>query len=287
MNIFLLPNSGRPASMECVAELAHRFVSKGANVLLEEQYTYLVPESENVISDKLDTLMQMCDIAVAVGGDGTVFHCAKKALAFNKPVLGVNAGRMGFLSQVEASDLSPIDRLLVGDYELQKRMVIACTVYKGDMGEGKVTYHCINDVVISRSLGQIVDIEILRNGYQVGEYRADGIIFATPTGSTAYSLSAGGPILDPKVDAIVMTPICPHSLYGRSIVFSPSDKLVLRSSVVNNDDRMEVAIDGKQVDCIQSGDHLSIEISPIHSTFVSLHDNSLYNSLNLKLGTRR
>ena len=162
--------------------------------------------------------MRACDAVVAIGGDGTIFHAAADAMRFEKPVLGINAGRLGFLAQAEGDDLSPLDRFAAGDYEIERRLVLQAEVARAGKTE---IFYAVNDAVITNpDFGLISEIEVRCGGESVGSYRGDGIIFATPTGSTAYSLSAGGPIADPDVDCMILTPLASHSLVSRSIVFA-------------------------------------------------------------------
>lgn len=285
MKLLIVPNTIRPKALEVAAELSRYIIEKGSVPMMADETANLVEGFGGIIGD-LHALLEECDIVVPVGGDGTIFHCAILALEFDKPILGVNAGRLGFLAQIESNDLTPLEGILSGNYNISHRMVLECEIHDG--GDKIERHYCINDVVFSRSTyGKIVDLEILSGDNKVGEYRADGVIFSTPTGSTAYSLSAGGPIVDPSLDLILITPICPHSLYDRSIVISPKEVLTIRSKMINNSDDVYITIDGEGMGVIDSKGHAIIKRFPLYSKFVSLSSNDFYPILNQKLKQRR
>ncbi|MEG1773363.1 MAG: NAD(+)/NADH kinase, partial [Oscillospiraceae bacterium] len=222
-----MPNLKLATAPECTRQVIGRLRGCGLTPLLEESTAAALDITE-VMTGTADQLLPFCDALIAIGGDGAIFHSAIDALRYSKPILGINSGRLGFLSQLEAGDLSPLERLKSGDYSIMNRMVLRVRTH----GMADEVRYAINDVVMSRShLGRIIDLEVRCGDQLVGIYRADGLIFATPTGSTAYSLSAGGPIVDPSVESILMTPTCPHSLYNRSIVFSSDKRLSVRPTM--------------------------------------------------------
>ncbi len=168
------------------------------------------------------------DFVTVVGGDGTIVHAAKQAAEYNLPVLGINAGRVGFLAGLELEESHYLEKILQGEYQVDERMLLSVTFQKEDRAN---TCYALNEVVIARNgPARMIDIT-LQDGLQGGQmdYRADGLIVATPTGSTAYSLSAGGPVLDPFVEALIVTPLSPFSLQSRSIVFSPAHPLTVKA----------------------------------------------------------
>lgn len=284
MNLLIVPNLGRDTAITATVELSRMIDSLGGTAMLSLDTAPMVKGFVGRVGS-MPELLNDCDIIIPVGGDGTIFHCAIMALELDKPIIGVNAGRLGFLSQIEATNLSPIARLFTGDYDISERMILSCNVYSEESCQ---SFYAVNDVVISRGhLGKIVDLEISSGGNLIGEYRADGIIFATPTGSTAYSLSAGGPIVDPSVDIILMTPICPHSLYDRSVIISPNEVITARSRMINNDDHVYINIDGSNIATIDSGGYVEISKAQKHSKFITFSNNDFYLILNQKLQKRR
>lgn len=182
------------------------------------------------------------DFSIVVGGDGTIIHAAKKAALYSKPVLGINSGRVGFMAGVENGEYGILSRLKTGEYEIEDRMLLSVVCERGDK---VIKTYSLNEAVISRGgLARITDINVQIGGISTIDYAADGLIFATPTGSTAYSLSAGGPVLDPSIEGIVMTPICPHSFNSRSVVFSPDEKFTVTAKVRSEGD-VFACVDGE------------------------------------------
>lgn len=163
------------------------------------------------------------DFVIAVGGDGTILHVAKNAALMNKPVLGINSGRVGYMAGLESDELESLVALKNGEFRIEKRMLLEADVKTAD----SVSSHlALNEVVVTRGgVARILDINVSANGHEPISYGADGVIISTPMGSTAYSLSAGGPVMDTEIDCMILTPICPHSLDSRSIIFSPDSVL--------------------------------------------------------------
>ncbi|MBR2152696.1 MAG: NAD(+)/NADH kinase [Clostridia bacterium] len=193
------------------------------------------PRTEAVVNSVQDALKKIniepipyeeiaeCDFVIAVGGDGTILHVAKNAALYGKAVLGINSGRIGYMAGLEADELELLSNLKTGDFRLEKRMLLDINV-KTD--ENESSHLALNEVVVSRGgAARIIDINLSVNGEAPIEYGADGIIVSTPTGSTAYSLSAGGPVMAPDIEGMILTPICPHSLDSRSVIFSADTQL--------------------------------------------------------------
>ncbi len=186
--------------------------------------------------------IEECDFVVAVGGDGTILHVAKNASFYNKAVLGINSGRIGYMAGLEADELELLSTLKTGDFRLENRMLLDVIVNSG----GTETNHlALNEVVVSRGgAARIIDINLSVNGEDPIEYGADGIIVSTPTGSTAYSLSAGGPVMAPDIEGMILTPICPHSLDSRSVIFSADNNLKIEGKCRNGGE-VFCSIDGE------------------------------------------
>lgn len=283
MKLLIVPNLKLPQAAQCARDVVEKLLEIGLSPMMSANDARSL-HCSGAQTGYRALLLADCDAVIAVGGDGTIFHAAGEALRFDKPVLGINSGRLGFLSQLEAGDLTPLERLKSGDYSVEKRMVLQVTA----SGEKKRETHlAINDVVLFRSShGRIVDIEVCCGDTAVGTYRADGLIFATPTGSTAYSLSAGGPIVDPGVDSIIMTPICTHSLFGRSIVFASDKRLTARPTMPDSDTQLVVAVDGLHLEQFGEIRYVSIVKSEYVSRFICFRDRDFYQTLNQKLKLR-
>ena len=208
--VVIIPNFTKENTAELLETIIDRFILGGCQVLMEEDE---MPHFSCVSYGKAEDIFPDCQVIVTVGGDGTILHSAKHALNYDKPLLGINAGRLGYLAQIERNELDGLSRLISGEFSIGERMLLEARV------DDRPPIFALNEIVISRELTKMVDLYVAEDGVPMGNYRADGLILATPTGSTAYSMSAGGPIVDPGLDGILLTPICPHSLYARSVIF--------------------------------------------------------------------
>lgn len=216
------------------------------------------------------------DVVIALGGDGTILHVAKHAALQGIAVLGVNIGRLGFIAGLEYSELEGIGRLCTGRYRTEERMMLEVHA------EGMV-WHALNDAVITKgALSRMIDVSVTCNGRFISNYRADGVVFSTPTGSTAYALSAGGPVVDPKLDSIGVTPLCPHSLISRSILFSPDAFLSARTRIAE-DIEAYVAVDGQDIIRLTGKTPVEIQRSAVRARLIMLKDVSFYESISSKL----
>lgn len=215
-------------------------------------------------------------VVIVLGGDGTILHVAKRAALFRIPVLGVNVGRIGFLAGIEADELQSLVRLCRGEFRIDERMML-------EVRCGGKIYHALNDAVLAKGVvSGLMEILLLSNGRFVSKYRADGIIVTTPTGSTAYSLSAGGPIVDPSLECFGVTPICPFSLVSRSIFFSPGNVLTAKAAV-SKENPANLIIDGQQVVPLSPGQAVEIRKSAARARLIRLKDVTFYESLTNKL----
>ena len=245
-------------------------VSKMIKTYLESQgkECYIAKPALNHVNEydpyiDIDALETDTDCAIVLGGDGTIINAANDLVYQNIPILGINLGTLGFMAEVEKDSIVPVfERIFNGDYRVDERMML-----KGDVLQHN-TYsragyhgHALNDIVISRrGFCRIITVKVYVNDRLVDTYLCDGVIVSTPTGSTGYNLSAGGPLVCPEVEAILITAICPHTLNNRCIVVSPNDKVVLElgKSKESVDDEANVNFDGRLVRNITSGDSIEI-----------------------------
>lgn len=228
-----------------------------------------------------DEMYKACDIAVAVGGDGTTVKTAKNAAVNGKPALGINCGRLGFLSAAERNELSLIKRVLDGDYSIEERILLKATV--SENGILREERHCLNDAVVSRGdFARLIDVDICSSGREMLTVRADGIIVSTPTGSTAYSLAAGGPILSPDLNCFVVTSICPHSLMDRSLVVNSKNTLDITviSDVQNN---AILTCDGEKPIVVNGKSKISISLSPYMARLIKIKPDNFYETVKKKI----
>lgn len=231
-----------------------------------------------------DELIENCDIVIVVGGDGTTLNVAKAASLHNKLTLGINAGRLGFMSGLERDELSLLNRLVSGEYEVEERMMINARLMSEN---GTQDFNCLNDAVITRGdLARLIDVTVKSDGRVITKNRADGMIIATPTGSTAYSMAAGGPVVSPDNSCFVVTPICPHSLVNRSIVFSSDKELEI---TVENDknNTSYLSIDGEKSVAVTKNSKIIISKSKYVAKLIKIKPDSFYEILNKKLLERR
>ena len=225
------------------------------------------------------------DLAIAVGGDGTTLNVAKKASFKNIPTLGINAGRLGFMSGLEKNELSLLKNVVDGDFITEERMMLKVDVVQNGLSVG--TYHCLNDAVISRGdIARLIDINVSCENRPVTQTRADGMIVSTPTGSTAYSMAAGGPVVSPDNSCFVVTPICPHSLVNRSIVFS-SDKELLLTVGSDINTNVYLSIDGSNSIPVDAKTEIRVSKSEYTAKLIKVKPENFYEILNKKIIERR
>lgn len=223
------------------------------------------------------------DLLIAVGGDGTMLYAAALARKHGRPLLGVNRGRLGFLADVSPGEmLSSLDRVLAGDYSREPRLLLDASIISAD--GTRRTAIALNDVVLQRrETGRMIDFETHIAGRYVNTHAGDGLIVATPTGSTAYSLSCGGPIIEPMLDAIVMVPICPHSLSDRPIVV-PADRQIEVILLARGNTKAEVIIDGHSIGELEPAERLTISAATERITLIHPPGHDFYDILRSKLG---
>lgn len=245
----------------------------------------LLPSDEAFPPADADVLLAACDVAVALGGDGTIIHCAKRAAAFQKPVLGINCGRLGFMAGLEPDELDQLHRLISGQYDTEYRMMLDVTVTDSN---GESRYSALNEAVISRGpLSRMIEVEVANRGVPLSAYKADGVIVATPTGSTAYSLSAGGPVVDPALDCLLLTPICPHSLHTRPYIFHNDACLTVVPHTREDGPAVFLTVDGEEGVAIPADGCVRITKSDTRAALIKLRHQSFYEILDRKLTNRK
>ena len=245
MNLLVTPNTDKKGIYESTTKLCKALHEHGAKIYMLNSDSELFKGCCDISGGNINELTRKSDAVIALGGDGTILRSATIAAVYDKPILGLNQGRLGFMAGLEISELDLISRLFTKEYEIQKRMMLDVSVRHN--GKCKYRNISLNDVVLSRgAMSHIIDFKIMHNSDACLEYRADGIIFSTPTGSTAYSLSAGGPVVDPSVKSIILTPVCPHSLCNRSVIFSSDSYLDVEPNITF-DNELYLTIDGDGV----------------------------------------
>lgn len=229
---------------------------------------------------RLDKELPTASMLICFGGDGTILHMAKTATRHNIPILGVNIGNLGFMAELESAELQQLKRIATGDYTVDERMMLDVTV----MRDRDIIFHdiCLNDVVITKgAVARIVHLAVECDGVRAMECGGDGMILATPTGSTAYSLSAGGPIVEPEAHSILITPICAHDVASRCIV--ASDRRVITVELTKNARRNAyLSVDGGKALRMNMGDVATVKKSNLVTKLVRLKDRSFYDVVGMK-----
>lgn len=220
-------------------------------------------------------VFERSDLLVSVGGDGTLISLARRSLMFQKPILGVNLGRLGFLTDIYASKLiQRIQEIMNGDYQIAKRMVIEAFIE----GEDKKHY-AINDIAIKNASNKVIRLKLFIDDFLVNNYYGDGLLIATPTGSTGYNLSCGGAIVYPYAKNLIFTPICPHSLTQRSFVLPVNFDV----SLMNDDQNGVIIIDGQEQIPFTQNDTLKIRMSDYYAHMVHRKERNFFKIINEKL----
>ncbi|MEM9553979.1 MAG: NAD(+)/NADH kinase [Acidobacteriota bacterium] len=267
---------GTRDAVRTAAELADWLHRRGVVVELDEA----ILRARNLRDAQAFEPQEDYDLVVVLGGDGTLLSVAR-SVRTGVPLMGVNLGRLGFLTEVGRTDLYPsMVRILAGDYQLQERSMLEVQHLRRDALAGR--YRAFNDVVIAKSaLSQIIEIELQVNGHLMARYRADGLIISTPNGSTAYNLSAGGPIVFPALPVAVLTPICPHALTIRPIVVPDSEAIEVR--LLTERQEVFVTVDGQEGGHLAYGDTVVVKRSGDSVHLVRMPDLTFYDSLRDKL----
>lgn len=226
--------------------------------------------------------LKSADMLICFGGDGTILHAAKDANACHVPVLGVNLGSVGFMAELEQGELSMLSRLAAGKYTIEERMMLDVTVRR----EGKIVYSelALNDAAVTKgAVARVVDLEVYGDKVLISSFSADGVLISTPTGSTAYSMSAGGPIVEPTAENIIVTPICPHALSARSFVLGRGRTVSVKLGRMVRKTTY-LSVDGGKAFRLNSGDIVETRESKSKTQLVRVTGRTFYEILNHKLG---
>lgn len=277
--IGIIPNWQKKNTPLVVDRIVDFFKQRGvpAFVAGSEQEGYPAHSSPD---GELESRREAIDMIIVVGGDGTILRAARDLAHWETPILGINVGHKGFLAGIEVEQMERYLQYIVsGRYECRERMMLEAEVWRGDEELGR--YLAFNDVVVSRGpFTRILKLDAYVNDDFLESYSGDGVIVASPTGSTGYSLSAGGPIVNPSLDLLVITPICPHSIYNRSIVATGTEKVTLR--VKSSQSQVVLTVDGQVGFALVDDDRVVVGRAGQKVMLVSFHDNSFYRLLHQK-----
>ena len=280
MKIAVIPNLTREKARSITLSLFSSLCDLGVETLLPEKLRYAFPALGCTFLPD-EALYTQCDIVMPVGGDGSVIRAGKRAALNGKRILGVNAGRLAYLCGLAPSEFALLPRLLSGEYKLQKRMLLQADFYEN--GSLRNTELCLNDIVFCRgqTIG-LVDLNVEADGKPIADYIADGVIFSTPTGSTAYSMAAGGPIMEPTLEAVLLTAICPHSLAFRPYIFGADTVFTVRGKTRTEGAEICYSCDGEKTLPLGENDEVSIRRAEISAEFISLKSDHFIDILNKK-----
>lgn len=284
MKIAIIPNSDKEKAIEYAKNIIDFLSDYDSEFSVPSEFSNKFSSDNIKFFDSHHQLVEHSETVIAIGGDGTIIHAAKYAAQLHKPVLGVNFGRVGFVANLEPNDLHLLSKLFDGDYIIDERMMFEVTAVCGNK---EISMYALNDVTVSRgALSRMVELSVHLNDEFINSYRADGLILSTPTGSTAYSLSAGGPVIEPHMKCILLTPICPHSLFSRSVLFSDDSEVTI-TPCKNCSEDVYVTVDGTNSFKLEHNDRVTVKKAALTANFIKLNNKNFYRILNDKLNERR
>ena len=274
--IVVVVNESRPHAVELAGQAAAWLVEHGHTVRLPKHDAHAAGLDE--YGAEPEGLADV-DLALSLGGDGTMLRAVHLGAPLGAPVLGVNLGRLGYLADVEPDRLCPaLEQFTAGDYAIEERTMLSITVE----GEEASTHLALNEAVLEKSEpGRTVHLAVSVEGRFFNSYVADAIILSTPTGSTAYAFSAGGPIVSPRQDALIITPVAPHTPFARSLVVHPDEPV--RVEVLDHRGAV-LSIDGRELGRLGAGDLVGAEVAPVPARFVTFGERDFYGVLKAKFG---
>lgn len=278
-NIAVIPNERKDPFFEHTKNLINYFSAQNINIFINEIYKQKINNCVLKYTNEED-LYKLCDLVIALGGDGTILRIAAKASRLDKPVIGVNLGRVGYLSEIELHEIELFGNLFSGDYRIENRMMVDVEIIK----DTSVIYagSALNDAVVTNgTMARLIEIDLFCDNVKITHYRSDGVIITTPTGSTAYSMSAGGPIIDPNIACLCVTPICPHSLINRPMIFSHNSVLEVRNK--NEETDVYLTIDGQINLKLEESAIVRIKQSRFTVKLISLKNHGFFDVIRKKI----
>lgn len=270
-----------PAVADTVRELAAALRARRRTVVIEEETAALLAD-DTAPAVTRDELGRRCDLAIVVGGDGTMLHAARSLVDHDVPLVGINLGHLGFLTDIPPSLMTEsLDQILAGDFTVEERILLSASIWRG--GEEIVTCDALNDLVLHKwGSARMIELETSIDERFLNVFRSDGIIVSTPTGSTAYALSAGGPLVSPTLNALLIVPVCPHTMSNRPLVIDGNAQI----DVVVSDqrrDHAQLTSDGQVSFALQAGDRVRIARKPNRIRLIHPAQHDHYDVLRAKL----
>lgn len=287
MKYVIDPNLTKPAAIQTALQVCRTLRDAEAEILMAQSLAPHFGTQTDIRFLPETALLAKADFVIAIGGDGTILRSARRILGFAAAqqaeppkLVGINTGTLGFLAAFEAEELPMLHQLESGAYTISERMLLHAALEEKNPNDPRCM--ALNDIYASRMNGKICDFEVSVDGQKIGVFRADGIIFSTPTGSSAYALSAGGPVMEPDLALIEMNLICPHSLFARPMLFAPnrSIRVTYRGA---GDGGLRVHVDGAEIAVLRNAQSFTVQRAPYHIPFVSCKGQTFYDVLNGKL----
>lgn len=277
-NIGIYVNHERDQALTATKAVAEVLLSRGKNVLIDEVYRNKLAVNASFVSH--DMMFKTAELVITLGGDGTILRIIEDAATHNIPVIGINLGHLGFLTQAEKNDTEVFDKILNGEFSVNNAMMLEAKVNRD--GHELLKQTVLNDIIFKGVNSKMISLEVEIDGTVTNRYLADGIIVATSTGSTAYSLSCGGPIVHQALDCIILTPICPHTLKSRCIIIPPDSSIVLRFDP-SYCESANLKADGNHVASLNPGDFIEITQSSKRAPLIALNDRNYFDVIRTKL----
>ena len=276
IGVFCKPKA--PSATDILGRLIPWLRKQNYHIFLDTDTAAIINETSSYEKREIS---QQADLLIVLGGDGTLLSVARAAHPHNIPILAVNLGSLGFLAEISIDELYPtLENILAGKFEIENRMLLNACIWRN--GEKVEDHNVLNDVVINKgAVARIISLQVLVNGQYMTSYRADGLIIATPTGSTAYSLSAGGPIIHPSMHTLVLSPICPFTLTNRSILIP--DQSIIQVKLAAEYDDVRVTLDGQEGYDMRAGDILKIKKTKTSLQLIRGPNKNYYQILRDKL----
>ncbi len=275
----LVPNIQKEQIAEITKNMYKFLIDNNVQVCLTEDGADLIGVRDAGVTSQV--MGETVDVIIILGGDGTILKAAREYAPYHVPLLGVNMGKMGFLAEIDATDVMDyVNFLLKGQYTIEERMMLEATVYRD--GQEISTFCALNDVIIAKGpFSRIIEIETKVGGNYLETYPGDGVIISTPTGSTGYSFSAGGPVVSSDLEVMMITPICPHLMHNRSVIISSNETVTAKMKT--NYAVVVLTVDGQQGFTLQNEDEIKVKKSNLSTKLIKLRERSFYQLLNEKL----
>lgn len=283
--IAVITNYNIQEKLSAAMQVADKLCAYVGEIYIPENYRERIMRAHmhraEFVYKPIEEIYRDVDLVVGIGGDGVMLEAARRATPAGIPILGINMGRIGYMTELEMTEIDLLDDIFKGNYYLDERAMLKVEI-RSSRGKGKFSAYALNEAVVANgTTARIIDLELWDNGRLVSEYRADGLVVATPTGSTAYSLSAGGPIIDPKLSCFCVTPICPHSLVARPLIFPDTAVLEVKNTCVR-ERVLHLTVDGRATFDLFLGDTAIITKSALKAKLLRIKNEDFYSKIRMK-----